>query len=325
MEKKTFQQFLDESAASLARLAARGIRASGVGRRLTSVRPSVIMSRAERGETWKGVGAKQELAAKINPKSRLYEPSTASRYRSVSKYDKTNTNISGADIRSRNITIARSAAKKAEFKGGSAKNRFDYDAKDKSYTTYPTDKYGDGFSHPKSNTQVDTNITTIPSGRKAAALSSGTKIPVPVRRSAGSRASYRVPSTNEIARKMKEFRRRIVKTGGQERNPVHTVDFIPRRDESGNYGEMDKHAMKVGRNFIKAQRNLAKELKKAGANQGDVVAGGPAAMRTGENTIAGKKRRARMYKKTYGDRVTDLDPTGRVRYMIGAVGGDVKK
>jgi hypothetical protein len=324
MEKKTFQQFFDESAASLARLAARGIRASGVGRRVTSVRPSVIMSRAERGETWKGVGAKQELAAKINPKSKLYEPSTTLGYRSVSRYDKTKTNISGGDIRSRNITTARSAAKKAGFKGGSAKNRFDYAAKDKSYTTYPTDRYGDGFSHPKSNTQIDTNITTIPSGRKAA-LSSLPKITVPVRRAAGSRASYRVPSTNEIARKMKEFRRRIVKTGGQERNPVHTVDFIPRRDESGNYGEMDKHAMKVGRNFIKAQRNLAKELKKAGANQGDVVSGGPAAMRTGENTIVGKKRRARMYKKTYGDRVTDLDPTGRVKYMIGAVGGDIKK
>lgn len=342
MEKKTFQQFLDESLISLARLAGRGISASRSasrvlrtadgGRRITSaarvarnVKPSVVMSRAERGETWKSVGEKQQLATKINPKSNFYDPTIRKALTTTSRRGDPST-ISGGDRRSRIITIARSAAKKAGFKGGSAKNRFDYDTKDKSYTTYPTDKYGDAFSHPKSNTQVDTNINTIASGRKAAANSSGAKYPFPVKRPEGSTLkSKRVDSTNEIARKMKEFRRRGVTTGGQERNPVHTVDFIPRRDESGNYGEMDKHAMKVGRNFIKAQRNLAKELKNAGANQGDVVGGAPASMRRGENYKVGRARRGRMYKKAFGDRVTDLDPTGRVDHMIGAVGGDIKK
>lgn len=326
MEKKTFCQFLEESA--IARLALRGIRsASRLGRVTRNARSSAIMSRAERGETWKSLGQKQELAAKINPQSRFYDPSTKTRYSAKLGWDRNDTVISGAAPRSRNITTARSAARKAGFKGGGAKNRFDYDREGKYYNTYPKDKYGDGFTHPRHNTQVDTQINTIPSGRKAAALSSGTKRPVPVRRPEGfkGRTSYRVPSTNELARKMKEFRRRVVTTGGQERNPVHMVDFLPRRDDYGVKGEMDKYSMKVGRNFVRAQRNLPKELEKAGAQKGDIVVGGPSHMRKGEDPKLGREKRAKMYKKAFGDRVTELDPTGRVRYMIGAVGGDIKK
>lgn len=340
MEKKTFQQFLDESALSLARLAARGIRASrgasriaSTGRRAASAagsaRSSAIMSRAERGETWRDLASKQELAAKINPRSRFYNPSAATRYKSQLQWDRGTTNISGADPKSRNITIARSAAKKAGFKGGGAKNRFDINDKGKYYTTYPQDKYGDGFTHPRHNTQVDTQINTFASGRKAAALSSGTKRPVPkpgvASFSSSWRVQRRVPSTNEIARKMKEFRRRVITTGGNERNPVHMVDFLPRRDDYGYKGELDKYSMKVGRNFVQAQRNLPKELEKAGAKQGDVVVGGPSPMRKGEDPKLGREKRAKMYKRAFGDRVTELDPSGRVRYMIGAVGGDIKK
>lgn len=337
---KTFQEFIDESALSLARLAARGIRASRStirtvdgGRRITSaaraarnVKPSAVMSRAERGETWADLASKQEFAAKINPQSRFYNPSTRTRYRSRIQWDRSETNISGTAPRDRNITIARSAAQKAGFKGGGAKNRFDFDDRGKYHTTYPKDKYGDGFTHPRHNTQVDTEINTIASGRKAAALSSGTKRPARVERPPGftGPTQKRVPSTDEIARKMKEFRRRVVTTGGQERNPVHMIDFIPRRDDYGVKGELDKYSMKVGRNFVKAQRNLPKELEKAGAQQGDIVVGGPSHMRKGEDPKLGKEKRAQMYKRAFGDRVTDLDPTGRVRHMIGAVGGDVK-
>jgi hypothetical protein len=340
-EEKTFQDFNESIAAARGALrllrsasrAGRTVATATGGRRVTSaaraarnVKPSAVMSRAERGEDVHSLASKQELAAKINPRSRFYSPSARTRYTSQLQWDKENTIISGANPRSRNITIARSAAKKAGFKGGGAKNRFDFDDRGKYHTTYPKDKYGDGFTHPKHNTQVDTEINTIASGRKAAAISSGTKRPAPVPKPLGSvsRTPYRVPSTNEIARKMKEFRRRVVTTGGQERNPVHQVDFLPRRDDYGVKGELDKYSMKVGRNFVKAQRNLPKELEKAGAQQGDIVVGVPSHMRKGEDPKLGKEKRAQMYKRAFGNRVTELDPTGRVRHMIGAVGGDVK-
>lgn len=338
---KTFQEFQESVAAARGALrllkaasrAGRVARTADGGRRVTSAAraartstPRATMTRAERGETFHDVGSKIDYASKIRQSSKNYNPSTATRYKSMLSWDKGNTVISGADPRSRNITIARSAAKKAGFKGGGAKNRVDFEGKSNYHTTYPSNKYPEGFKHPKHNTQVDTEINTFSSGRKAAALSSGTKIPEPVKRPLGTtnRTQRRVPRTNEIARKMKEFRRRVVTTGGDTRKPVHMVDFIPRRDDYGLKGDLDKYSMKVGRNFVQAQRNLPQELKKAGAQQGDVVVGGPSPMRKGENPQLGKEKRAQMYQRTFGKRVKGLDPTGRTRYMIGAAGGDVK-
>ena len=341
MGMKTFREFLEES--SIARLALKGIKAvsrvartADGGRRVTSAarvarnaKPRATMTRAERGETWKDVGNKIGFSAKIDPQSKSYNPSTRTRYKSMLGWDKSNTVISGAKPLDRNITTARSAAQKAGLKGGGAKNRVDFKQPSPYYTTYPKDKYPDGFTHPKHNTQIDTEINTIPSGRKAAALSSGTKLPQPVSRPPGTlgtlnRTQRRVPSTDEITRKMKEFRRRVVTTGGDTRKPAHMVDFIPRRDDYGAKGELDKYSMKVGRNFVKAQKNLPKELEKAGAKQGDIVVGGPAPMRKGEDPKLGREKRAQMYQRTFGKRVKGLDPTGRVRYMIGSAGGDVK-
>jgi hypothetical protein len=340
---KTFQQFQESVAVARGALrllkaasrAGRTARTADGGRRVTSAAraartatPRATMSRVERGETWKSVGEKQTKKAQIDPKSKFFDPVKQKEYKRQVSYwgNKDRTVISGASPRDRNITIARSAAKKAGFSGGGNKNRFDFNASNKDYTTYPTDKYPDGFKHPRSNTQVDTQIETIPSGRKAAALSSGTKRPEPVKKPLGSthRTSYRVPSTDRIARNMKELRRRVVRSGGQERNPVHKVDFLPRRDDYGYKGELDKYSMKVGRNFVQAQKDLAKNLKKAGANPGDVISGNPSPMRKGENPQLGIDKRAKMYQKTFGRRVQGLDPTGRVRGMIGAVGGDVK-
>ena len=339
---KTFSEFLEESAAARAALkllrassrAGRTVRTAEGGRRATSAarsartsRPRATMTRAERGETYRDLASKQQYISKINPNSKFYERGLRTRYKATLGWDRDATVISGAAPRDRNITIARSAAKKAGFKGGGAKNRFDYDNTGSYHTTYPKNKYGDGYTHPKHNTQVDTEINTIASGRKAAALASGTKRPAPVRRPLGTqtRTSKRVPSTNQIARKMKEFLRRVVQTGGQERNPVHQVDFIPRRDDYGYKGELDKYSMKVGRNFVKAQKDLPKELEKAGAKQGDVVVGGPSPMRKGEDPKLGREKRAAMYQRTFGKRVKGLDPTGRTRHMIGAVGGDINK
>ena len=338
---KTYSEFIEESAAIRGALrllksaskAGRTTRTADGGRRVTSAArasrnatPRATMSRVETGDTFATVNQRREYASKINPKSKYYDSNYHKGYKRIVGLAPDSTVISGASPKNRNITTARSAAKKAGFKGGGAKNRVDYDDKGKYYTTYPEKKYANiEFKHPKHNTQVDTEINTIASGRKAAALSSGTKIPVPYSKPLGSvpRIPKRVPKTDTIVRKMKEYRRRVIQTGGQERNPVHTVDFIPRRHDFGIKGELDKYSMKVGRNFVQAQKNLPKELKKAGANPGDVVSGGPSPMRKGEDPKLGRDKRAQMYQRTFGKRVKGLDPTGRVRYMIGAA-GDIK-
>ena len=346
MGMKTFQEFLEESA--LARLALKGIKAASKaskvtrtadgGRRVTSAArkartaaPRATMTRAERGETFKSVGEKQVKKAQITPGSKSFDPTKQKEYKRQTSYwgNKDRTVLSGAAPRDRNITIARSAAQKAGFSGGGNKNRVDFNTRNKDYTTYPTDKYPDGMSHPRHNTQVDTQIETLPSGRVAAAKASGSKQPQPVSRPRASlgtlnRTQRRVPSTNEIARNMKEYLRRIKKTGGNERQPVHKVDFIQRSDATLPKNEMDKYAMKRGRNFVKAQKDLPKNLKKAGAEKGDIISGQPSPMMSGEKPQQGIKQREKMYARRYGRRVQPLDPTGRVRGMVGAVGGEVK-
>lgn len=344
---KTFQEFLEESA--LARLALRGIRAASKGakvartadggRRVTSAArrsrtatPRAAMTRAEKGDTFKSVGDRQIKKAQVDPNSKFFDPVKQKEYKRQVSYwgNKDRTVLSGAAPRDRNITIARSAAQKAGFSGGGNKNRVDFNTRNKDYTTYPSDKYPDDMKHPKSNTQVDTQIETLPSGRVAAAKASGTKQPEPVKRPKASlgtfgRTTRRVPSTDEIARNMKEYLRRVKKTGGNERQPVHKVDFIQRSDATLYKDALDKYARKRGRNFIQQQKDLPKNLEKAGAKKGDIISGQPSPMMSGENPQQGIKQREKMYAKRFGRRVQPLDPTGRVRGMIGAVGGEVKE
>lgn len=343
---KTFQQFQESAAiargalkllksaakgAKVARTADGGRRVTSAARRARTATPRATMTRAEKGDTFKSVGERQIKKAQIDRNSKFFSPTKEKEYKRQTSYwgNKDRTVLSGAGPRDRNITIARSAAKKAGFSGGGNKNRVDFNKGNKDYTTYPYDKYPDGMTHPKSNTQVDTQIETLPSGRVAAAKGSGTKQPQPVKRPKASlgtfgRTQRRVPSTNEIARNMKEYLRRVKKTGGNERQPVHKVDFIQRSDATLYKNELDKYARKRGRNFVQAQKDLPKNLEKAGAKRGDIISGQPAPMMSGEKAQQGIKQREKMYSRRYGRRVQPLDPTGRVRAMIGAVGGEVK-
>lgn len=344
---KTFQEFQESAAiargalkllkaaskgAKVARTADGGRRVTSAARKVRTATPRATMTRAEKGDTFKSVGDRQIKKAQVDPKSKFFDPVKQKEYKRQVSYwgNKDRTVLSGAAPRDRNITIARSAAQKAGFSGGGNKNRVDFNKKNKDYTTYPTDKYPEDMSHPKSNTQVDTQIETIPSGRVAAAKASGTKQPEPVKRPKASlgtfgRTARRVPSTNEIARNMKEYLRRVKKTGGNERQPVHKVDFIQRSDATLYKNALDKYARKRGRNFIQQQKDLPKNLEKAGAKKGDIISGQPSPMMSGEKAQQGIKQREKMYAKRYGRRVQPLDPTGRVRGMIGAVGGEVKE
>jgi hypothetical protein len=119
---------------------------------------------------------------------------------------------------------------------------------------------------------------------------------------------------------MKEFRRRVVKSGGQERNPVHQVDLF-QRAPNPEKNKLDKNAFKRGRNFSKAIDRIPSELKKAGANRGDIVVGKPAAMMSGEDPKKGRETREKLYLRKFRSRnAQGTDKTGRVSPgVIGSV------
>jgi len=217
----------------------------------------------------------------------------------------------------RSMNITRSSTRKAGFSGGSNINRKDFNTPTKEYSTYPDDLKVD--YHPLHNTKVDTNISTLPSGR-VAGIQANTTAKRPIRNPSTGRRQ--VPKTQELVRKLKEYRRRIRRTGGNERNPVHRVDFIPRSDADLYKNVLDKYAMKRARNFRRAQQDLPKDLKAAGAKSKDIVQGTPSIMLKGEGK-SGITKRAEMYKNRYGSRVTDLDPTQRTYGVIGSAGGEL--
>jgi hypothetical protein len=219
------------------------------------------------------------------------------------------------DRKTRVINLVRSSAKKAGLKSGANKSRKDINTPDSFYSTYPYDKYGDDFKHPKTNTKVDTEINTIASARKAASREAPPKFKSVVRRQRGN--VYTTLPSKEVTRTFKEFRRRVVKTGGNQRGPVHKVDFHPRAENTPK-NEMSKTTFKRGRNFIQQQKDLPKNLKKAGAKTKDITSGSPSAMMSNENPKKGRENRAKIYKNRFGRRVTSLDKTGRTRSMIGA-------
>jgi hypothetical protein len=279
----TFQQF-DENARAALKLLKSASKVVG-GRKVGTVQKALksnraVLSRAERGQKF------SQSANKIT-----------------------------SDTRSMNIT--RSASRKAGFSGGANVNRKDFKTPTKEYTTYP-EKGGLDY-HPRHNTQVDTNISTVPSGR-VAAISANTTAKRPVPKSVG--RGRRVPRTEKLVGKLKEYRRRVRRTGGNERNPVHKVDFIQRSDADIWKNDLDKYAFKRARNFRRAQENLPKDLKAAGAKPKDIVQGIPSVMMRGE-TSKGVGKRAELYKNRYGHRVTDLDPTRRTTGVIGSAGGEL--
>jgi len=212
----------------------------------------------------------------------------------------------------RTMNIIRSASKKSGFPKSA--NRVDFNKPSREFSTYPDDLKVD--YHPLHNTKIDTNIYTKPSARVAATAANTTaKRVIP---------GKGVPRTQEMVRKMKEYRRRIRQTGGNVRGQVHQVDFIPRSDADIPKGVLDKYAMKRARNFRRAQEELPKTLKQAGAKQGDIVQGTPAMMFPGESRSSIGVR-ARRYQQRYGRRVTGLDPTQRTYGVIGAAGGELPK
>jgi len=219
---------------------------------------------------------------------------------------------------SRAERIGASAAKRAGFKGGGARHTQDFRKKGGFHSTYPYDKHGNDAKHTNANTKVDVEVNTSPSGRNAS-FRDAVSAKKETRNREGKNVK-RVAPTSKVVSKMKEFRRRVVKSGGQERNPVHQVDLI-QRAPNPEKNKLDKNAFKRGRNFSKAIDKIPSELKKAGAKRGDVVVGKPAAMMSGEDPKKGRATREKLYLRKFKSRnAKGTDKTGRVSPgVIGSV------
>ena len=211
----------------------------------------------------------------------------------------------GADMTPKERSTA-AIAKKAGLKGTGKYSTKDLRTRRKEYRT---DGDASVYGDPKS-TKQDTTITTHSSPRSAAA---GERIITKTEYVPGKFQTKHVSSADSI-RRAKDFRKSLTTVGANKRGRVHSVDIIQR----GNYDKNDpRKQIERGKNLIKAVKDVPKHLKKSGAKKGEAVIGEPAATMPDENKNVGAKKREKIYKNIFKNRISKASPkTGR---MVGKV------
>ena len=211
----------------------------------------------------------------------------------------------GADMTPKERSTA-AIAKKAGLKGTGKYSTKDLRTRRKEYRT---DGDASVYGDPKS-TKQDTTITTHSSPRSAAA---GERIITKTEYVPGKFQTKHVSSADSI-RRAKDFRKSLTTAGANKRGRVHSVDIIQR----GNYDKNDpRKQIERGKNLIKAVKDVPKHLKKSGAKKGEAVIGEPAATMPYENKNVGAKKREKIYKNIFKNRISKASPkTGR---MVGKV------
>lgn len=209
----------------------------------------------------------------------------------------------GADMTRQERSTA-SIAKKAGLKGTGKYSTKDLRTRRKE--NRPNDDRSP-YGEPES-TKQDTIITTHSSPRSAAA---GERIIAKNKYVPGKLQTKHVSSADSV-RKAKDFKKSLIKSGANKRGRVHSVDIIQR----GNYDKNDpKKQIERGKNLIKAVKDAPKHLKNLGAKKGEAVMGEPAATMPDENKNVGSKKREKIYKNIFKNRISKASPkTGR---MIG--------
>lgn len=206
----------------------------------------------------------------------------------------------GADMTSKERSTA-AIAKKAGIKGTGKYSTKDLRTRGKEYRT---DDDRSPYGEPKS-TKQDTTITTHSSPRSAAA---GERI-IAKTKYIGNFKTKHVSSADSV-RKAKDFKKSLIKSGANKRGRVHSVDIIQR----GNYDKNDpEKQIERGKNLIKAVKDAPKHLKKLGAKKGEAVIGEPSATMPDENKNVGSKKREKIYKNIFKNRISKASPkTGRM-------------
>jgi hypothetical protein len=170
----------------------------------------------------------------------------------------------------------------------------------------PKDEFNTGFkSHETWNsdehsTKVNTNKNQTTFARGQSDLyNPKTYTPKP--------GHQKVRSSGERVRHLKALRKQL--GGTRTERPVHMVDISA--DEHHNKNDPSRLVSR-GKSFKQELQSTPKALKSAGAKTGDIVVGKPTATMGNENPETGRKKRARLYQRTFGSK---LNP--RTSLMIG--------
>jgi hypothetical protein len=203
----------------------------------------------------------------------------------------------GADMTKSERTTA-AVAKKAGLKGTGKYSTKDLRTRARDYTTYDSEDDLDDIG----STKQDHFIRTYPSARAAAKGETLITKMKPAGRTSTGMTKLKTAPSSESVRRVKDFRKAIVRSGGDKREKVHTVGIMHR---DSNVGKGDrKKRMERGRNFIQAIKDTGKHLKKAGAEEGQSVIVEPTSVFPGEDKKTGVAKRAKLYKNIFGKRVT---------------------
>jgi hypothetical protein len=244
---------------------------------------------------------------KLDKEDDLEESSTGERSRGRATLGR-----AGNKMDRRERTVA-AIAKKAGLKGTGKYSTKDLRTKPKDYTTYDSDDDLDDVG----STEQDHYIRTHSSPRSFATdLMSKSK---PAGRNAFGRLKHKVRPSADSVKKVKDLRKSITKVGADKQGPVHIVDIM-HRDSSVGKGDRTQQ-IERGKNFIQALKDTPKHLKKAQieaskdtpkhlkrkpprARKNPLVGGTPTAVMSGESKQTGAAKRAKLYSKIFGKRIS---------------------
>ena len=203
----------------------------------------------------------------------------------------------GADMTRQERTTA-AIAKKAGLRGTGK-----YSTKDLRTPTgdYTNSNYG-GYGN-KGSTKVNHYVTTHASPRSAATSSDlgiiNKKEYLGIK---GGRVKFKHHPSADSVRRVKDFRKAIVRSGGDKRGKVHDVSIMT--DDAYREKNQTKGRMTLGRNLVQGVKDVPKHLKAAGAKKGEVVTGKPTAVMPGEDEKTGAEKRGKFYGKILGSRAS---------------------
>jgi hypothetical protein len=282
MGMKTFQEFLEESA--LARLALKGIgkaasRAGRVARTADGGRRVTSAARAARTATPRAVAPKGPPAGRQS--RRDYKDINSD----LAAFKRANFRANKEDIKSRIIPSWDDTGRNTEPK----RVAFDYEPNKGS----PKD-YSDSF------------YTTTVSKHKNQATYAQRQVP--------DKSGYEgegVGNIKSVARPTAGrafFLKQLRKQMGGTRTPKQVADI-----EVGSGADFTKNdpdfLVARGKDFVATLKDVPDKLRRSGVEPGSKVTGHPAAVMRGEkDKVLGREKRAKLYKKIAGSRMSKMNP-----------------
>jgi hypothetical protein len=204
---------------------------------------------------------------------------------------------------------AAAIAKKAGIRGTGKLSTHDFKHPTSYYGTEP--KYSEYSDVDVGSTGQGHYITSVHSPRSYASRNLVSKLKTSPR----SKYGYTARPSSESVSRVKEFRKQMIKSGGNQRGKVHEVDIL---NYNTDIVKGDTHKLiKRGKNFIQAIKEVPWHLKRAGAKRGDTIVGKPSAVMDNEDKKTGIEKRAKLYSKMFKNRATKKsEKTG---LMVGAM------